>query len=285
MIRIISIFIGLAFTAAVLWAFGNGAFVAATQGLGEKTAEQALHALPHSPEAGFSFEGPVGRFDRQQLQRGYQVYKEVCSACHSLKFVAFRDLAQLGYNEAEVKAEAASWQVPGIDPGTGEATTRPGLPTDKFPSPYPNKVAAAAANNNAVPPDLSLITKARHDGSAYVYSLVSGYGAPDPAVVAEFPKFETPAGLYFNKYFATLNLAMAPPLSTSGQVTYADGTDAAIPQMATDVAAFLTWTGEPSLEQRKQTGVWFLGFMIFVTILAFLAKKQVWSALKTGRKD
>src|SRR3546814_19952457 len=108
MIRIISIFIGLAFTAAVLWAFGNGAFVAATQGLGEKTADRVFHAKPHAPEGGFSFDGPVGRFDRQQLQRGYQVYKEVCSACHSLQFVAFRDLAQLGYNEAEIKAEAAS---------------------------------------------------------------------------------------------------------------------------------------------------------------------------------
>src|SRR3546814_15680969 len=115
------------------------------------------HASPQGPEGGFRFEGPVGRFDRQQLQRGYQVYKEVCSACHSLKFVAFRDLAKLGFNEAEVKAEAASWQVPGIDPATGEATTRPGLPTDYFPSPFPNKVAAAAANNNAVPPDLSLM--------------------------------------------------------------------------------------------------------------------------------
>lgn len=285
MIRIISIFIGLAFTAAVLWAFGNGAFVAATQGLGEKTADRVFHTKPHAPEGGFSFDGPVGRFDRQQLQRGYQVYKEVCSACHSLKFVAFRDLAQLGYNEAEIKAEAASWQVPGIDPDTGEATTRAGQPTDRFPSPFANAVAAAAANNNAVPPDLSLMTKARHDGPAYVYSLVSGYGAPDPALRAEFPQFETPTGLYFNKYFATLNLAMAPPLTSAGQVTYADGTEATIPQMAADVAAFLAWTAEPTMEQRKQTGVWFLGFMIFVTLLAFLSKKQVWSALHGRRKD
>lgn len=285
MIRIISIFIGLAFTAAVLWAFGNGAFVAATQGMGEKTADGVFHAKPHAPEGGFSFEGPVGRFDRQQLQRGYQVYKEVCSACHSLKFVAFRDLAQLGYNEAEIKAEAASWQVPGIDPDTGEATTRAGLPTDHFPSPFANAVAAAAANNNAVPPDLSLMTKARHEGPAYVYSLISGYGAPDPALRAEFPAFETPTGLYFNKYFATLNLAMAPPLTSAGQVSYADGTEATIPQMAADVAAFLTWTAEPNMEQRKKTGVWFLGFMIFVTLLAFLSKKQVWSALETRRKD
>lgn len=285
MIRYISLLFGLAVTAAVLWAFGNGAYVAATQGLGERTAEKALHALPIGPEGGFSFDGPVGRFDRQQLQRGYQVYKEVCSACHSLKFVAFRDLAQLGYSEAEVKAEAAGWQVPGIDPGTGEASMRAALPTDHFPSPYPNRIAAAAANNNAVPPDLSLMTKARHDGSEYVYSLISGFGPPEPAMLAQFPGFATPPGLYFNKYFANLNIAMAPPLTTSGQVTYADGTEATIPQMAADVAAFLTWTAEPKMEQRKQTGIWFLGFMIFVTILAFLSKKQVWSALKSVRKD
>src|SRR3546814_9621833 len=157
MYLMISIVIGLGCTAAALWGCGNGAFGEATQGLGEETAEQALHASPQGPEGGFSFEGPVGRFDRQQLQRGYQVYKEVCSACHSLKFVAFRDLAKLGFNEAEVKAEAASWQVPGIDPATVEATQRPGLPNAYFPSPFPNKVAAAAANNNAVPPDLSLM--------------------------------------------------------------------------------------------------------------------------------
>jgi ubiquinol-cytochrome c reductase cytochrome c1 subunit len=148
----------------------------------------------------------------QQLQRGYQVYKEVCAACHSLNQVAFRNLAELGYTEDEVKAEAASWTVPGIDPNTGEATTRPGLPTDKFPSPYANDIAARAANNNAIPPDLSLMTKARHDGSAYVYSLLTGYQEPPAELLAQFPDI-SPAGLYYNPYFANLNLAMAPPLT------------------------------------------------------------------------
>ena len=287
MIRPISILVGLGFSVAVLWAFGNGAYVAMTEGMGTETAEHAIHEKPHAPEGGFSFEGPLGKFDRAQLQRGFQVYKEVCSACHSLNYVALRDLHDIGFNEAEVKALAASFQVPGIDPNTGEATTRPGLPTDKFPSPYPNEVAARAANNNAIPPDLSLMTKARANGSHYVYSLLTGYGEPaDPEVLAEFPKFETGAGLYFNKYFSNVNIAMAPPLTANGQVTYAEGNpEPTIQQMSADVAAFLTWTAEPKLEERRKTGFWFLGFMIFATILAYLSKKQVWAGLKTDRKD
>src|SRR6478735_8964937 len=174
MIRLIGIFIGLGFTVMVLWAFGSGASTAIGQGyLVESTAERVFHKHPR--ELALATDGPFGRFDRQQLQRGFQVYKEVCSACHSLKFVAFRDLKELSYTDAEVKAIAAGFQVPGIDPNTGEATTRPGLATDYFPSPYPNATAARAANNNAVPPDLSLMTKAREDGPAYVHSLLTGY--------------------------------------------------------------------------------------------------------------
>src|SRR5690606_31553592 len=199
------------------------------------------------------------------------------AACHSLKYVAFRDLAGLGYDEGQIKAEAASYQVPGIDPNTGEATFRPGLATDYFPSPYPNAVAAAAANNNAIPPDLSLMTKARHHGPEYVYSLLTGYGPIPAELKQEFPDFETPTGLHFNRYFPNLNLAMAPPLTTDGQVTYADGNpQPTIRQMAADVAAFLTWTAEPKMVERRQTGWPVLGFLIFATILAFLAKKQVW---------
>ena len=182
---------------------------------------------------------------------------------------------------------AAASQVPGIDPNTGEVTTRPGLPTDYLPSPYPNNVAAAAANNNAIPPDLSLMTKARPNGSEYVYSLLVGYGEPgDPEVMAKYPEFETGPGLYFNKYFPNVNIAMAPPLAADGQVTYAEGNpEPTIQQMSADVAAFLTWTAEPKMEERKQTGLWFLGFIIFATILAYLSKKQLWAGLKTGRKD
>ena len=280
--RIISIIVGLGFSVVVLWAFGVGAFTVISEGqLKPASAEHEFHQHPHGPEGGFSFEGPFGTWDKQQLQRGYQVYKEVCAACHSLKYVAIRDIEHIGYDEAQVKAEAASWTVPGIDPNTGEATSRPGLPTDHFPSPYPNEIAARAANNNAIPPDLSLITKARHDGSNYVYSLLTGFQAQPAALLEKFPDAKTGPGLHYNPYFANLNLAMAPPLNSDGQVTYGEGNpEPTISQMAQDVSAFLTWTAEPSMVKRKQTGWAVLGFLLFATVLAYLSKKQVWSSLK-----
>ena len=277
MIRLVGILVGLGFTFVVLLAFVTGAYTAATEPA-EETAEHAFHLDPK--EVDFAHDGLLPHWDVAQLQRGYQVYKEVCSACHSLNQVALRNLGQLGYTEAEVKAEAASWTVPGIDPATGEASTRPGLPTDYFPSPYPNAVAAAAANNNAIPPDLSLMTKARHDGSAYVYSLLTGYQEPSAELLAEFPEAAPGPNLHHNPYFANLNLAMAPPLTSAGQVTYADGTDASIEQMAKDVATFLTWTAEPTLVDRKRMGWPVILFLVFVTGLAWMAKKQVWAAVK-----
>jgi ubiquinol-cytochrome c reductase cytochrome c1 subunit len=283
MVRIIGILAGLFFTVAVLWAFAIGAYTAATEGLGEETAEHAFHESPR--DLHLASDGLFGHWDKQQLQRGYQVYKEVCSACHSLRQVAFRDLEQLGYSEAQVKAEAATWNVPGIDPVTGEATTRPGLPTDYFPKPFANDVAARAANNNAIPPDLSLMTKARHDGSAYVYSLLTGYREPQAELLEHFPDAAPGPGLYYNPYFANLNLAMAPPLA-EGIVTYAEGNpEPTIDRMAQDVAAFLTWTAEPSLPKRQQTGWAVLLFVLFGTVLAYLAKKQVWAPVKPKRKD
>ena len=270
MARILSILVGLFFTVALVWSLIIGLINFEIP----HTVEHEFHEHPKS--VAFAHEGPFGKFDRQQLQRGYQVYKEVCSACHSLRLVAFRNLADLGYTEAEVKAEAAAWTVPGIDPQTGEASTRPGLPTDYFPKPYPNDVAAAAANNNAIPPDLSLITKARHDGSAYVYSLLTGYTNPP----ASLPEANRPGpGLHYNPYFANLNLAMAAPLS-AGQVTYADGTQASVDQMSKDVSAFLTWTAEPKLEKRKQTGWPVILFLIFATVLGYMAYKQLWADKK-----
>jgi ubiquinol-cytochrome c reductase cytochrome c1 subunit len=280
MIRLIGILAGLFFTVAVLWAFGNGAYTAITEPAAP-TAEHEFHRTPK--ELHLASDGPFGRFDKQQLQRGFQVYKEVCSACHSMHYVAFRDLTQLGYNEAEVKAIAKGFQVPGVDPNTGEATMRPGTPTDYFPSPYPNDIAARAANNNAVPPDLSLMTKARHDGPAYVYSLLTGFQNQPAALLKEFPDAKTPEGLHYNPYFANLNLAMAPPLTSEDQVSYGDGTKATVDQMAQDVAAFLVWAAEPKLDKRKQTGWPVLGFLIFATVLAYFAKQQVW-ADKKGKK-
>ena len=273
-VRLVAILVGLGFAVAVLWAFVVGAINAAT--------EEAAGHVPyeHPRDLAWSFDGPFGKWDQQQLQRGLKVYDEVCSACHSLKYVAFRDLEQLGYSEAQVKAYAAAKQVPGIDPNTGEATTRAGLPTDYFPSPYPNNVAAAAANNNAIPPDLSLMTKARGDGTNYVASLLMGYQAPSAELLEEHPEAAPGPGLHHNPYFPNLNLAMAPPLTSAGQVTYDDGTEASVEQMSKDVAAFLTWTAEPTLVKRKQTGWPVLIFLLFATVLAYMSKKQIWSAVK-----
>ena len=278
MIRLIGILVGLGFAFVVGLSLITGAYTAATEGIGERTAEMAFHEDPRE-DAHFSFEGLAGHWDVQQLQRGYQVYKEVCSACHSIRLVAFRNLAELGYSEAEVKAEAAAWQVPGIDPNTGEASSRPGLATDRFPLPYANDVAARAANNNALPPDLSLMAKARHEGPAYIYSLLTGYQNQPKKLLEEFPDAKTPKGLHYNPYFANLNLAMAPPLA-DGQVTFADGSPNTKEAMAKDVAAFLVWTAEPTLEKRKQTGLWFVLFLIFATGLAYLAYRNVWAGKK-----
>ena len=275
MIRIIAILVGLGFAVVALVSFGVGAYTAATD-----DAPDTHLPYKHPQDVNYSFDGPFGTWDYGQLQRGYKVYKEVCSACHSLKFVAFRTLGELGYTEAQVKAEAATWTVPGIDPNTGEASTRPGEPTDYFPKPYPNNVAAAAANNNAIPPDLSLMTKAREDGTNYVASLLVGYQPPSEELLEEHPEAAPGPGLYHNVYFPNMNLAMAPPLTSNGQVTYDDGTEATIGQMATDVAAFLTWTAEPTLVKRKQTGWPVLVFLLFATILAWFSKTQIWSAVK-----
>lgn len=276
MIRLASIAIGLFFAAVVLfWSFIPGAITYFTEPQ-EKAAEYAFHEEAHGPEGGFSFDGPLGKWDLVQLQRGYQVYKEVCAACHSLQYVAFRNLAELGYSEAEIKAEAAQYQIPVYQSDTAEVVTNPGEATDNFPPvPY---------FGQGDPPDLSLITKARHNGSDYIYSLLTGYGEPDPAKLAKYPEFETPAGLYFNKYFANVNISMAPPIVTDGQVSYADGTEATVSQMSKDVAAFLTWTAEPRMVKRKQTGWAVLGFLLFATILAYLSKKQIWASAKP-RKD
>ncbi|MEZ5697157.1 MAG: cytochrome c1 [Sphingomonadaceae bacterium] len=284
MVRIIGILAGLFFSVAVLWAFIVGASTVISDGeLKPATAEHEFHLTPKHVE--FSFDGAFGKWDNAQLQRGFQVYKEVCAACHSLNYVAFRDLEQIGYNEDQVKAIAATFNVPGIDPVTGEATSVPGSPTDYFPSPYPNAVAARAANNNAVPPDLSLMTKARHHGTAYVYSLLTGYQEQPAELVKKFPDSKTGPGLHYNPYFANLNLAMAPPLSADGQVTYAEGNPGpTIDQMAKDVAAFLTWTAEPRLVKRKQTGWPVLGFLLFATILAYIAKQQIWADQKKKKK-
>jgi ubiquinol-cytochrome c reductase cytochrome c1 subunit len=230
-------------------------------------AQSVFHREPK--EVHFSSDGPFGKFDKQQLQRGLQV----------------RDLKGLGYNEAQIKNYAGSGQywkteVPSINPDTGEPSTRKALPSDNFPSPYANETAARAANNNALPPDLSLITKAREGGGAYVYSLLTGF-QPQPAeLLKRFPDAKTPPNLHYNPYFANLNLAMPPPLTTEGQVTYADGTKPTVDQMAKDVAAFLVWTAEPNLESRHAAGIAVAAFLLFASILGYFAYQDIWYGSK-----
>lgn len=230
-----------------------------------------------------SSDGPFGKFDKRQLQRGFQVYSEVCSACHSLTLVSFRDLKGLGYDDAEIKKIASDWktQVPSINPDTGEQATRKALPSDSFPPPFPNEVAARAANNNALPPDLSLMAKAREGGAAYIYSILTGFEPGQPAeLLKKFPDAKTPPNLHYNPYFANLNIAMPPPLTSDGQVTYADGTPSTVDQMARDVSAFLVWTAEPNLEARHAAGVAVVIFLLIATILGYLAYHQLWYEAK-----
>jgi ubiquinol-cytochrome c reductase cytochrome c1 subunit len=282
-VRLIGALVGLGFILVLVVSMITGI----SGFLNEPPTESVEHKFhKHPKELHLASDGPLGHFDRQQLQRGFQVYKEVCAACHGLNLVAFRNLADLGYEEPEIKAIANQWaiEVPDINPQTGEPTTRKALPADRFPSPYANEVAARAANNNALPPDLSLITKARHHGPAYVYSLLTGYQNPDTyrnekgeALPAEARPSQ---GLHFNPYFPNLNLAMPPPITADGQVTYADGTNPTREQMAKDVSAFLMWTAEPRLENRHRTGVAALLFLLLATILAYMSYKQIWATSK-----
>lgn len=230
----------------------------------------ALHQQPR--DASWQQDGVFGTFDRAQLQRGFHVYKDVCAACHGLDHVAFRNLEAIGFSEAQVKALAKEREVPAIDGNTGEVTTRPALPSDYWPSPYPNEIAARAANNNALPPDLSLIIKARHDGKRYIYSLLTGYGQEAPE------GHEVPAGLYYNPWFASVNIAM-PQILSDDQLEYADGTKASTDQMAKDVVAFLDWAAQPELEQRHRTGIGVMIFLVILTLLAWVSKRRVWAGI------
>lgn len=275
MVRIIGGLVGLAFAVMAFVGFISTT-VGAIKEPAAPTAEHEFHE--HPKDVRFASDGPFGRFDNRQLQRGFQVFKEVCSACHSLKLVAFRDLQQIGYSEAEVKAIAAQWAIetPAPNPETGEMATRRNQPADRFPAPFANEIAARAANNNAVPPDLSLMTKARHDGAAYVYSLLTGYQNQPAELLRQFPDARTPAGLHYNPYFPNLNLAMAPPLTSNGQVQYADGTAPTIDNMAKDVAAFLVWTAEPKLQARHAAGWASVLFLVIFCFLTWGAYKSVW---------
>jgi ubiquinol-cytochrome c reductase cytochrome c1 subunit len=269
MVRLFGVGAGVVFCLALVFA------LIFTPRSSEPNAAHAFHLEARS--ANLPSSGPFGHYDRAQLQRGLKVYKEVCAACHGLSLVAFRDLEALGYSEDQVKALAGQFQVPSLNPDTGEPTTRPGTPPDHFPSPYANDIAARAANNNALPPDLSLIVKAREGHDNYIYSLLTGFRNPPANLPAEL---RPAAGLHYNPYFANLNLAMPPPLTSTGQVTYDDGTPATVDQMSRDVTAFLVWAAEPKLENRLKTGWAVLGFLLVLTVLAYMSYRSIWAEKK-----
>lgn len=220
----------------------------------------------------WGFNGPFGKYDKSSLQRGLQVYTEVCSSCHSLKYIAYRNLSDLGYNNAEIKAFASTFTVTDGPDDEGEMFERPGAPADHFVSPYPNMNAARAANGGAYPPDLSLMTKARVGGADYLYSLIIGYKEPPET-------FNVREGLYYNQYYSGKLIAMPQPLY-GDDVTYADGTEATIEQMAADVTEFLAWSAEPEMEVRKRTGIAAVSFLLIMSVLSYLAKQQIWANVK-----
>jgi len=237
------------------------------------SAAKAQEASPETqvfklPSPGWSFEGPFATFDPAARQRGFQVYKEVCSACHSMNLMHYRDLADIGFSEDQVKAIAAGVQVQDGPNDSGDMFERPGRPYDTFKPPFANDQAARASNNGALPPDLSLIVKAREGGPDYVYGILTGFGDPPPGM-------KMMDGMNYNKYFAGHQIAMPPPL-TADRVTYADGTKATIEQEAHDVVTFLAWAAEPKLEVRKRVGTKVLIFLLGLSGLLYAVKRKVW---------
>ena len=222
----------------------------------------------------WSFKGLFGKFDRAALQRGYQVYTEVCSSCHSMKYLSYRNLAEKGgpeFSIEQAKAIAASFEVKDGPNSDGDMFTRPGRLSDKFVMPYDNVQAAQAANGGAYPPDMSVLVKARKGGADYIYSVLIGY--------EEAPAgFELEDGVYYNKYMYGNKIKMAKPL-TEGSVSYADGTEATESQMAMDVTAFLTWASEPHLEARHKAGLKVIMYLIILTILVYLSMRRLWSRI------
>ena len=224
----------------------------------------------------WSFKGLFGKFDRGSLQRGYQVYTEVCASCHSMKYLSYRNLSEKGgpeFSEDQAKAIAASFEIKDGPNSDGEMFTRPGKLSDKFVMPYENVKAAQAANGGAYPPDMSVLVKARGGGVDYIYSLLQGYEDP--------PLGETlDDGVYYNKYMYGNKIRMANPLS-DGLIEYADGTEASIEQMSKDVTTFLMWTAEPHLEARHQMGFKAIIYLIILTALVYFSMKRVWSRVET----
>ena len=224
----------------------------------------------------WSFKGLFGKFDRASLQRGYQVYTEVCAACHSMKYLSYRNLSEKGgpeFSVAQAKAIAASFEVTDGPNADGEMFQRPGKLSDKFVMPYENVKAAEAANGGAYPPDMSVLVKARGGGVDYIYSLLQGYEeAPSGMILDD--------GVHYNKYMYGNKIKMSAPLS-DGIIEYSDGTNASVEQMSKDVTTFLMWAAEPSLEARHQMGFKAIVYLIILTILVYFSMKRIWSRVKS----
>ena len=226
------------------------------------------------PKQNWTFKGITGKFDRASLQRGYQVYTEVCSSCHSMNLLSYRNLGEQGgpeFSVEQVKAIAANFEVTDGPNDDGDMFTRPGRPSDKFVSPYPNVKAAMAANGGAYPPDMSVLVKARKGGADYIYAVLTGYDEP-PA------NFQLEEGVYYNKYMDGNKIKMSNPLSDD-LVSYSDGTKASEAQMAKDVTTFLTWAAEPTLESRHKLGFKVIIFLIILTTLVYFSMRRLWSRI------
>lgn len=250
--------------------FARFAAFGAVLGVLAATPAFAQHDMEY-PKQTWSFAGPFGTYDKASAQRGFQVYKEVCSSCHSMKLVYYRNLAGIGLSDSQIKSIAATIEVPTIG-DDGQPAERPGLPSDHFKPPYPNEKAARAAQNGALPPDQSVIIKAREGGADYIYALLNGYEAP-PA------DMKMGDGMNYNKWFTGHQIAMSAPL-TDGRVDYADGTKATVAQMSHDVVTFLAFVANPEMEERKRLGVRVVLFLALMTCLTYAVKRQIWSDVK-----
>jgi ubiquinol-cytochrome c reductase cytochrome b/c1 subunit len=251
-------------------------------------ADEQSHESPAPPRQKWSFAGPFGHYDKGQLQRGLKVYREVCAVCHGMKYVAFRNLEALGYSEGQVKAIASEYKIPDGPNDQGDMFERAGRPADYFPTPWPNE-NAARARYNGVPPDFSVLAKARgyergfpwfifdmftqfqEQGVDYIHALMVGYKEKPPAGVT------LPAGSFYNEYFPGHAIAMPPPLSDK-RVDYTDGSPTTVDQYAKDVSAFMMWAAEPHLEARKRIGFQVMIFLLVLSGLLYFTKKKVWAA-------
>lgn len=233
------------------------------------TAAEAVHI----PDEDWTWEGLFGYYDKAQLQRGFQIYNEICSSCHGLSLVAYRNLMEIGLTEDQVKAVAAQKEVEAGPDDTGEMFMRPATPADRFVSPFPNEEAARFANGGALPPDLSLMAKARPAGPDYIYHLLLGYQDTPPE------GFELGATQYYNEYFPGHAIGM-PPQLYEGMVEFADGTEATPENMASAITGFLQWAAEPELEERKSLGIKVLLFLIVLTGMLYALKRRIWADVK-----